>query len=293
MINPNPKTPVSYKQIISVKLYVLKTLSSSVSAVLLDPLYSASQSIAEEVLPASTGLLVAVEQTGYSGTAAARESKLLPDWGVAQIKKMGADAVKLLIYYHPEAGDVTAKQENLVSQIVQDCADHDIAFFLEAVTYSIDPDHDKNSQVFSDGRPDLIARMVDRLSALNPDVLKIEFPVDIYRNQDQQQWAAACQVLSNVSRCPWTVLSAGVNFPIFEQQVTVACQAGASGFIGGRAIWKEGIAMQSAERIVWLENVARERLERLNKIANQSARPWTAMYPRQSLEEYHNWYSSY
>jgi len=274
MVNPDINKPATYNQVVAAKLDVIETLSPIASAVLLDPLYGASQSIARDVLPAKTGLLVAVEKTGYSGKSTARISSLLPEWGVAQIKKMGADAVKLLIYYHPDGGELTKKQDNLTSQIARQCLEHDIAFFLEAVSYNIDPQYDKNSKEFADERPALITRLVKRLSALEPDVLKIEFPVDANHNQDQNFWLETCQFISEVSSCPWTVLSAGVDFPVFEQQVTVACQAGASGFIGGRAIWKEGIPLQTAKRINWLENVAQNRLNKLNIIAEKYARPW-------------------
>jgi len=293
MVNPDINKPATYNQVVAAKLDVIETLSPIASAVLLDPLYGASQSIARDVLPAKTGLLVAVEKTGYSGKSTARISSLLPEWGVAQIKKMGADAVKLLIYYHPDGGELTKKQDNLTSQIARQCLEHDIAFFLEAVSYNIDPQYDKNSKEFADERPALITRLVKRLSALEPDVLKIEFPVDANHNQDQNFWLETCQFISEVSSCPWTVLSAGVDFPVFEQQVTVACQAGASGFIGGRAIWKEGIPLQTAKRINWLENVAQNRLNKLNIIAEKYARPWTDYYPCQELDQYQDWYTRY
>jgi len=206
---------------------------------------------------------------------------------------MGADAVKLLIYYHPDGGELTEKQEALISQITRQCVAHDILFFLEVVSYSIDPEHDKNSKKFADERPALITGLVKRLSDLSPDVLKIEFPIDANMYPDQSSWRKACQSVSKVSACPWTVLSAGVDFPVFEQQVTVACQAGASGFIGGRAIWKEGIPMQPHDRKRWLENVAQKRMNQLNSIAEEYAKHWTDYYPPQETDQFQQWYSDY
>jgi len=293
LVNPDINNPAIYHQVVAAKLDVLETLSPTASAVLLDPLYGASQSIARDVLPAKTGLMVAVEKTGYSGDTTARISTLLPDWGVTQIKKMGADAVKLLIYYHPDGGELAEKQEKLISQITKQCIDHDISFFLEVVSYSIDREHDKKSKAFADVRPSLITRLVERLSTLNPDVLKIEFPIDTNHYPDQNSWHEACQSISEVSSCPWTVLSAGVDFHVFEQQVTVACQAGASGFIGGRAIWKEGIPMQPHDRKNWLEAVAKKRMNQLNSIAEEYAKPWSDYYPPQEIDQFQDWYSKY
>ena len=293
MVNPNKKEPASYHEVVSAKLDVIKILAAEASGVLLDPLYGASQSIARDVLPAKTGLLVAVEKTGYSGETTARISTLLPDWGVSQIKKMGADAVKLLIYYHPDGGKLTEQQDQLTALVAQQCQEHDIAFFLEAVSYSIDPNQNKNSIDFAKERPSLITRLVERLSALAPDILKIEFPVDANHHPDQIFWREACLSISEVSECPWTVLSAGVDFEVFEDQVKIACQAGASGFIGGRAVWKEGIPLRSAERVKWLEEVASIRLKRLSEIAEEYARPWTDFYPSQKLGQYQDWYKKY
>jgi tagatose 1,6-diphosphate aldolase len=293
LVNPDINKPATYDQVVAAKLDVIEILSSTASAVLLDPLYGASQSIARNILPAKTGLMVAVEKTGYSGDTTARVSTLLPDWGVTQIKKMGADAVKLLVYYHPDGGELAEKQEKLISLITKQCVEHDISFFLEIVSYSIDPEHDKNSKEFADERPNLITRLVERLSTLNPDVLKIEFPIDANHNPDQNFWRDACQSISEVSSCPWTVLSAGVDFQVFKQQVVVACQAGASGFIGGRAIWKEGIPMQPHDRKNWLEDVAKNRMNQLNKIAEEFAKPWTDYYPPQGIDHFRDWYSKY
>jgi tagatose 1,6-diphosphate aldolase len=206
---------------------------------------------------------------------------------------MGADGVKLLIYYHPDGGDLTEKQDQLTLSIAQLCREHDIAFFLEAVSYSVDPNYDKRSHKFAQQRPSLITRLVEQLSPLQPDVLKIEFPVDANHNQDEIFWQHACQSITEISSCPWTVLSAGVDFDVFKTQVKIACQAGASGFIGGRAIWKEGIPLPSAERQKWLKDVAHKRLIELNKIAEEYARPWIDFYPALELDQYQDWYINY
>lgn len=283
----------AYPEVASTKIDVIKTLSPSASAVLLDPLFSAAPAIARDALPAQTGLLVAVETSGYSGESTARVSSLLSDWGVKKIKRMGADAVKLLIYYHPDAGELTEKQERLTKQVSEACRGADIAFFLEPLTYSLDPNQAKASSSFAAERPDLIRRVAERLSAYQPDVLKLEFPVDSHQVPEKDIWYEACQAVSEAARCPWTVLSAGVDFDLFADQVETACRAGASGFIGGRAIWKEGISRSRPERLNWLDTVARKRLETLSEIASRYGKPWTDFFPPDDLEDYENWYVSY
>jgi tagatose 1,6-diphosphate aldolase len=175
----------SYEQVVATKSAVVRALSPHASAVLLDPLYSAAQTITNRTLPGQTGLLMAVEETGYTGESTARESALLADWSVDKIKRMGADAVKLLIYYHPDAGELTERQEALTRRVIADCRRADITFYLEAVSYSIDADNDKNSAEFARLRPQLIADTARRLGALEPDVLKLEFPVDAHHDMDR------------------------------------------------------------------------------------------------------------
>ncbi len=41
------------------------------------------------------------------------------------------------------------------------------------------------------------------------------------------------------SSAPWILLSAGVDFDEFAIQVRIACTAGASGFLAGRAVWQD------------------------------------------------------
>lgn len=293
MVAPQGPPAGVYETAASVKLDVVRVLSPAASAVLLDPLYGAAQAVARDALPARTGFLVAVEKSGYSGESTARISSLLPEWGVEKIKRMGADAVKLLIYYHPDGGEIRDRQERLAEEVAQRCLDFDIAFFLEAVTYSLDEEHGKDSRVFADKRPALIERTAKRLSSLAPDVLKIEFPVDANQDQDEGHWLEACQAVSRASTCPWTVLSAGVDFDLFAREVEVACKGGASGFIGGRAIWKEGILMPEEERMAWLETVGRDRLNTLSRIAGEHGRPWTDFYPPQDVGDYRDWYANY
>jgi tagatose-1,6-bisphosphate aldolase len=75
---------------------------------------------------------------------------------------------------------------------------------------------------------------------------------------------------------PWAVLSAGVPFAKFTEVLHVAFDnGGASGFIAGRSVWRESLALGAAERQIFLETVARRRLDTLLTVAADRARPWT------------------
>ena len=62
--------------------------------------------------------------------------------------------------------------EQLIRQVVQDCRQHDIALFLEPVSYSIDPRMEKESRGFAEIRLELIARIAERLGNLGPRCIK-------------------------------------------------------------------------------------------------------------------------
>jgi tagatose 1,6-diphosphate aldolase len=293
MLNSDNPDGVPYSQVAAAKTQVIKHLAPHASAVLTDPLYGAAQGIASGSLPGTVGLLVAVEKTGYTGDSTARVTEMIPGWTVSKIKRMGADAVKLLLYYHPDAGEITNRQEEIVKQIIAECKQEDIAFYLEPVSYSIDPLNDKTSVKFAEERPVVIAEIAHRLGALEPDVLKLEFPIDANHNMDESRWSEACRVITEASPCPWAVLSAGVDFDLFSRQVEVACKAGASGYIAGRAVWKEAIPMPEEERKTWLENIAAKRLNTLQEIAEKHAVPWMDYFQLEGLESYDGWYKTY
>jgi tagatose 1,6-diphosphate aldolase len=293
MLDPHNPEAISYRDVAESKSQVIGYLAPHSSAVLTDPVYGAAQGIASGALPGNVGLLVSLEETGYTGESTARVTEMIPGWNIDKIKRMGADAVKLLLYYHPGAGELTEQQEELTKRVIAECERADIAFFLEPVSYSIDPQNDKNSAKFAEERPRVIAEIARRLGALGPDVLKLEFPIDANHNMDENQWMEACQVVTEASPCPWALLSAGVNFDLFTKQVEVACKAGASGYIAGRAVWKEGIPMSEDDRKTWLVTVAAKRLDTLQAIAEQHAAPWMDYFELGELEDYDGWYKTY
>ncbi len=282
-----------YDEIVEAKCTVVKALAPHASAVLLDPLYGAAQVIAKGALPGRTGLMVAVEESGYTGEPTERMTRLLDHWGVEKIKRMSANAVKILIYYHPEAGNISHKLEELVHRLSQECEKYDLPFFIEPVTYSIDPSIKKESPAFASQRQKLVLETARRLSKLGPDVMKMEFPVDSHVETDEKTWAKACEALSEASARPWALLSAGVDYDLFKQQVRIACQHGASGYIAGRAVWKEALQVSDREREKWLERVGAARLDELTEIADRYARPWTEFYPRMENLVREGWYRSY
>lgn len=271
-----------------IKREVITALAPHTTAVLLDPVYSLE---AIEVLPGGCGLLMAVEKTGYAGEPHARRIEFMDGWDVGKIKAMGASAVKLLAYYHPDAGEVAEDIERTVSDVAAQCCQYDLPLFLEPLAYSIDPDIPVKSEAFAAQRPAIVRETARRLGAAGATVLKLEFPVDAAYQTDESVWREACEAVSAACDVPWVLLSAGVEYDIFARQVTVACKAGASGYLGGRAVWRESVTATPETRAQFLQDVAVPRALALREIVETHARPWTDFYtPIPAVE---NWYKDY
>jgi tagatose-1,6-bisphosphate aldolase len=286
---PDDPGSVSYERLVDIKRSIVRAVAPVADGILLDPDLGAGPVVHDGSLPSGCGLMIAVEETGYEGPSTERTSRLMQGWGVSQIKRMGGDAVKLLLYYHPDAPNVE-EQERLLMAVAEACADADIPLFLETLGYSLDPDVPK---LTGEARRDVVVRTAHRLTALGGDVLKCEFPYDASVT-DRTRWAEACAELDEASATPWVILSAGVDDQTFEAQTEAACKAGASGVLVGRSVWKEGAHMEGAERDRWLETVAVERMRRLVDIVEAEAVPWRARSPltEQPAPE-QGWYADY
>jgi len=265
------------------KLDVTKTLAHRATSVLLDPEVSAAQAIASRAVP-NVGLVVAVESTGYTGDATARHAQIIPGWSVEKAKRMGASAIKLLVYYNPDSP--TAKEtEDFTAKIAEDCARHDLALMLEPLSYSLT----ENKKLSSEEKRYVVVETAKRLTPLNVDILKAEFPLDV-NDTDEAKWMDACKEISFASTVPWILLSAAVEYETFLRQVTVACNAGASGIAVGRAVWKEAVTMNSDERLNFLRTTARYRLSRLTSLCHALAKPFTDFY---HADAPFDWYKTY
>ena len=291
IINPAAPQTVSAARLTEIKLAVVQHLAGIASAVLLDPIYSAAQTIADGQLPGNVGLLCAVEEQGYLGDPHQRQTPLITGWSVAKTKRLGANGVKLLLFYNPQACASTEAQEALVRSVAADCRAADLPFFLEPIIYPTDPAVEKYSPAFATMRPGLIIEMVRRLSRFGPDVMKIEFPVDVSYNSDPAAWRDACVEVNQASQLPWTILSGGGSFETFKEQLRIACQAGCSGFVCGRSIWQEAVTLRGQARLNFLAGAAYERVLELRQIAEEAASPWQTRLTAASVDE--QWYQQY
>lgn len=276
MLTEAQKVEPDYRDIVEIKLDMCRAIAPYCSGILLDPEYGAEQAVVSGVLPGHTGLLVSIEATGYEKDPAGRITNLLKDWSVEKIKRMGASAVKMLVYYRPDIKKLAARQLKNIAKVAESCIKYDIPFLVEPKTYRVE-DEDMDSAEFAERLPEMVIETARQITELPVDVLKAEFPADMKYEKDEAVMAEHCRELDLASRVPWVILSAGVDYDMFKQQVSIACIAGASGFLGGRAVWQEAMDIIKREkRLEFFGDVAAPRLNDLAAIANVSARPWYA-----------------
>lgn len=288
-LHPEAPDATTYDEMVAFKRAVVRALAPSATGTLLDPEIGAAQAIADGSLPGRSGLLVAVEATGYEGTPSVRVSRILPGWSVEQAKRMGASAAKLLVYYHPAAAN-SAEQERLVADVAASCVRLDLPLFVEPLGY----DPASGGMLAAEERRACVIETARRLSRLGGTVLKAEFPYDATIT-DQAAWADACAELDEASAVPWVLLSGGVDDATFERQVAVACRAGASGVLVGRSVWAPAATMLPHDRDAWLAGEGRARLDALARLVDELAVPWHARPNalRAATSPAEGWYREY
>jgi len=265
---------------------VARDLGECSSAVLLDPELGIGPSVAGRALSGQRGLIAALD-TGSTGDPAVRETGLVADWSVAKAARLGAAGVKLLMYYHPDSPSAR-DGESLVRSVASQCDRYDIPLFLEPLSCA--PDHSART-LSSRERCAVVVETARRLVPLGVDVLKAEFPVDVTEQPEENAWHAACQQLTDACSVPWVLLSGGVSFDTFLRQTRVACEAGASGVMVGRAVWKEAVTSDRVARRAFLCGDGQARMHQLSELCASLARPFCEIYPPPVLDG--DWYRSY
>ena len=286
-LRPDDPGGVTFEAMVELKQAVVRNLSSHATGTLLDPEIGVGQAIASGSLPGTGGLIVAIEATGYEGAPGDRRSRILPGWSVEKAKRLGASAAKLLVYYHPDAPGA-ADQEHFVETVARDCEEHDLALFVEPLSFGLE-----GEALVGEERRRVVIETARRLTHAC-DVLKAEFPYDPSIT-DPERWREACAELDAASPVPWVLLSGGVDDAVFERQVETACEAGASGVLVGRSVWAGAASLPGAERDRWLATDGLRRLERLVELVGRVGHPWRDRWFRAKHTEQptEGWYRGY
>jgi tagatose-1,6-bisphosphate aldolase len=264
---------VPHETVVASKLELVAELSRHASALLVDPMWSLGQAIATRALPGSVGLVAPIEQLGYTPGGWRLETKLRPDWTLEKIAKIGADGVKLFVFYRTELDEIAAGQRKLVADLVASCRELQLPLIVEPIWYPLEGE-DLAEPAMRGRRADAIVAAAAEFANLGADILKVQFPGSIESAADRASATAAARELDAAIDVPWVLLSEGAGYEDFAVQIEITARAGASGYIAGRAIWGDAVGhLPEAQR---RKSVAQagERLATLNGIVRAHGRPW-------------------
>ena len=272
ILNPKDPASVSNDLMAEVKISLAAALSPHSTAILIDPMYGVIQSITAGALDGHAGLLITLEADRPKNVGQGKVTMIAPGLSAQKIARMGGDAVKLLVRYRPDLGDATEQNQAVVREVAEQCREADIPFVLEPVVHALEG---QSKEDFSREKPSLVIQTARDLSPLC-DLFKTEFPDDIAWQKDLAIQKKHCVELDAASAVPWVILSAGADIGPFAQVVEIACQSGASGFLAGRAIWKDYVKISDPDdRLEQLERKAVPNLGIITNIAVRDALPWT------------------
>jgi tagatose 1,6-diphosphate aldolase len=211
-----------WEEVRRLKAMVVRALGDLVTGVLLDPLYGQE---AVQVLPKGVGLLLTLEDHRFREDALGfRLSRVIPRWGVSAAVRSGADALKLLVWYRPDAPpQVRAHQVDLVRRVGRVAWKYGRSLVLEILPY---PRLDASTEV--EGLWEGILRDFSN-PRLGVDLYKLPYVPRVVRK------------FSEVLPAPWVLLSGGLSAEDFLESLEASLDAGARGFLAGRAFWLEAL----------------------------------------------------
>lgn len=248
-LDPLEPDAVATDRLIAIKRDLVRALSGGATGVMLEPELSIPQVL--DVLAPGVGFIAALEAQGYLADPGAAPTTLL--WSVAEAAASGAEAVKLLLPYHPDH-ELAVAQRAVADEVVAECRVVGVPLVLEPLFFGLADPAERGPVVF---------RTVEHFADTGADLLKLPFPVDPAVVTDPDEQAAACRRVTERCVQPWAILSGGGSFEAFADQVEVATRCGASGFMVGRALWGEAARATEADRSSVITDLVVPRWDRL------------------------------
>ena len=285
----------SAADMLAFKTAVTKTLTPYASAMLLDPEYGLGAIASHS--PGS-GVMLAYEKSGYDFNTKGRLPDLLPEWSVRRLIAVGAQAIKILLYYNPfDDPKINVVKQVYIERIGAECTALDVPFFLEPLVYD-DLLGDERGLAFARKKPEYVAHTMQEFSKphYGVDVLKVEVPVNpafmagssaftgdgvAYSLQEAIEHFRNAASATSI---PFIFLSAGVTNEVFCEMLELTAEAGVkfAGVLCGRATWQGGISVYANEGIAalerWLAELGMQKIQAINNVLARCATSWWDVY---------------
>lgn len=239
VLAPEDPASVPAERIVKLKRAIIAEVADLATGVMLEPEYSIPDLVGD--LPAGVGFSAALESQGYSADPGTTITEILDGWSVAAAKAAGAGAAKLLAYLSSDPAHIDA-QRAVIAQVVDECRAVDLPLILEPLAVP-----------GSNGAAKLAA--VAQTLDLGADITKTAWPGSDHLDE-----------LANLLEAhTWVLLSGGGGFEEYLGQVRACVQRGCSGFMAGRAVWREAADPVTPDPVAALRSVARDRFARLRE----------------------------
>lgn len=242
VIDPANPGSVPHEQIVDLKRLIIDELADVATGVMLEPEYSIPALVPH--LPTGVGFTAALESQGYSEDPSSVATTLLPGWSAGQAATVGAAATKLLAYYSPEATEHAAQQRLVIAQALSESHAAGLPMLLEPLAFP-----------GGDHGPETVAAVSGTID-LGADVMKVAWPGVEHLDS----------LVAALDGRPWVLLSGGGAFEDYVANVSLAVDAGCSGFMAGRAVWREVTQVAETDQARVLREIARPRLEQLRAV---------------------------
>lgn len=286
--------PSSHRDVVEVKHELISVFSSEASAILTDAQYGLP-AIAAGALNRSAGLILTIEDEDHDEQApeSGRRTVLRENWSPAKIRRYAGDAAKLLWFYRSDRNPATAEhQRRILKRVAEQCDAVGLTLIVEPIWYPL-PDEDPSSETWRARRIEGIIESVTEADSLGADLIKAEFPGYLEDDNGPQAARANCEAISSLLTIPWVILSGGVTYDLFKQQVSIACSSGAAGYLAGRAIWRDIVEAPLGESHDRAVEQAINRVRELNAITREESAPFEPTMPltRVLSEVSERWYA--
>ncbi len=270
-----------FEDVAAVKELLTRHLAPHATAVLLDPIWAYAHCI--RLTDPRQGLLVTLEDHAFEETPGGRLSRAIEGWSPERIRRVGADGVKVLAWYRPDASvEVIAHQKAFVRGIGEACRVADMPFLLELLVYPLGGDVGYAEDPAK--HPEMVIESVRAFAdpEYGIDIFKLESPLPASAlpdpdaaGEETKRAQALFDALDEAAGRPWVMLSAGAPAAAFSRVLTYAYRAGASGYLAGRAIWWEALQAfpDTAEAGRRLDAEAVAYMRNINALTAGSAKP--------------------
>lgn len=290
MMNKDNAQPLQNQQIVDYKKLVSKELTKYASSILLDSQYGIEAANARNK---DAGLIISYEVSGYDKNKEGRLPNLLSDLSVYRMKELGANGIKILLYYDVDEIDcINSQKQAFVERVGSECLGEEVPFFLEIITYDSKIE-DKKSLEYAKVKPNKVISSMKEFSRkrYNVDVLKMEVPVNMEfvegygtsKNilHTQKEALKYFEEQSKVTHLPFIFLSAGVSTQLFIKTIKFAKKGNSefNGILCGRATWKDSVSIFVDEGIPatekWLETIGKQNINEINSVVEECATPFS------------------